>query len=501
MMTNDSTRRGFLMSAVAFGLSGQTALAAGPTASLRPVMRGDDLYKRAVPEVAEIIGAQKLSGRVAFALADGQTGAWLECENETIGTPPASVTKTVTALYALDALGREHRFETVLAATGDIVNGEIQGDLLLIGGGDPTLDTDALAQMATQLKAAGVYSVKGGFKVFEGALPVLDRIDPEQPDQVGYNPGVTGIALNFNRVHFEWKRASGAYRITMDGRSKKYRPDVTFATMRIEDRASPVYTYADRNGQDKWTVARGALGGGGSRWLPVRKPGLYAGEVFATLAGAHGIRLGKPQMITKVPEHFVVLRHQSAPLRDILRGMLRYSTNLTAEMVGLAATTKRLGAARDLKTSAAEMNRWAKGALGMSEPALVDHSGLGDGSRLTALDMAKALLAVRDSDFRAILKKFGFRDAKGRPVKNQAIKVDAKTGTLNFVSSLAGYITGQDGREMVFAIFAADTKKRAGISRADREGPPGARSWNRKAKRVQQGLIERWDALYGKREA
>lgn len=489
------------MSVAAFGLTGQAALAAPPLASLRPVMRGDDLYKQAVPSVSDIMGAQKLSGKVAFAVADAQTGAWLECENENLGSPPASVTKTITALYALETLGSAHQFETVLAATGDIVNGEVTGDLLLIGGGDPTLDTDALAQMAAKLKAAGVHGVRGAFKVYEGALPVLDRIDPAQPDQVGYNPGVTGIALNFNRVHFEWKRASGAYTVTMDGRSEKYRPNVKFASMRIEDRATPVYTYADQNGQDRWTVAKGALGGGGSRWLPVRKPGLYAGEVFETLAGAHGIRLGKPQIITSVPEHFVILRHQSEPLREILRGMLRYSNNLTAEMVGLAASTKRLGSVRDLQSSAAEMNRWAEGALGMSRPALVDHSGLGDGSRLTALDMAQALLAVRDNDFRAILKTFGFRDAKGRPVKDQAIKVDAKTGTLNFVSSLAGYITGRDGREMVFAIFAADTKARAGISREDRESPPGARSWNRKAKRVQQALIERWDALYGKREA
>ena len=43
-------------------------------------------------------------------------------------------------------------------------------------------------------------------------------------------------------------------------------------------------------------MARGALGTGGARWLPVRKPELYAGEVFATFARAQGIVLGKPQL-------------------------------------------------------------------------------------------------------------------------------------------------------------------------------------------------------------
>ncbi|NNK16240.1 MAG: D-alanyl-D-alanine carboxypeptidase/D-alanyl-D-alanine-endopeptidase [Sulfitobacter sp.] len=500
-MSKSLSRRKFLSTAAACALTGGAAMAAPPTASLRPVIRAPDFFKRAVPGPDQIIQAQNLSGRVAFALADARTGAWLECEDEQVGTPPASVTKAVTALYALDTFGPDHRFETLLAATGSVKNGEVQGDLLLIGGGDPTLDTDGLAVMAAGLKEAGIHGVKGKFKVYEAGLPVMRQIDPAQPDHVGYNPAVSGIALNYNRVHFEWKRAGSDYAVTMDGRSKKYRPDVTMAAMRIENRATPIYTYADRNGQDQWTVARGALGRGGARWLPVRKPGLYAGEVFATLAGAHGIRLGKPEISDTLPPNDVCVRHQSGDLRDILRDMLRFSTNLTAEMVGLAATLRRLGQVAHLQASAAEMNRWAMTALNMTAPKLVDHSGLGDDSRLTALDMTKALVAMQDRDFRPILKKFGFRDGQGRPVKEQEIAVDAKTGTLNFVSTLAGYITGKDGREMAFAIFAVDADARAKISREEREAPPGARTWNRRAKRVQQGLIERWDALYGVAEA
>ena len=500
-MKNGISRRFFLGSAAGFVLAGQAAVAAPPTASLRPVLRGTDLFKQAIPDAQEIISEAKLTGRVSYALADAVTGAWLECENEQVGTPPASVTKAVTALYALDTLGPGHRFETIVAATGGIKNGEVQGDMLLIGGGDPTLDTDGLGDLATRLKEAGIHGVKGDFKVYEAALPVLRQIDPEQPEHVGYNPAVSGLALNFNRVHFEWKRTNGTYAVTMDGRSRRYRPDVTIAAMRVEDRSTPVYTYADLNGRDQWTVASGALGKGGARWLPVRRPGLYAGEVFATLAGAHGIRLKTPQVIDTLPPFEVIVRQSSADLRAILRDMLRFSTNLTAEMVGLASSVRRAGQVTSLQASAAEMNRWAIETLGMTAPKLVDHSGLGDASQLTALDMAQGLLSVRDSDFREILKPFGFRDGQGRPIQNQAIQVDAKTGTLNFVSTLAGYVTAQDGRELVFAIFTADEEERAGISREERERPPGGRTWNRRSKRVQQALIERWDALYGRKEA
>ena len=496
-MGNDFSRRVFLGSLSGFLTVGTGTLAAPPATSLRPHQRGEGFHKRGVPSAQDIINAEKLSGRVAFAVADAKSGKWLECENEQTGTAPASVTKALTALYALETLGAAHQFETTLCATGGVINGEVQGDLVLVGGGDPTLDTDGLALMAAQLKEAGIIGVKGGFKVFEAAFPVLRQIDPSQPDQVGYNPAVSGLALNFNRVHFEWKRGSNGYAVTMEGRSERYRPAVTMAAMQIRDRRAPIYTYEDLQNRDSWTVAKGALGKSGARWLPVRKPGLYAGDVFATMAGAQGIRLAKPEVIDVLPQGETIVTHQSGPLLGILQDMLKYSTNLTAEMVGLAATKRRIGLAPDLQSSAAEMNRWAMDDLGLNAPKLVDHSGLGDASRVTAQDLALALIKVHNSTLRGILKPFKMRDKKGRPIKDHPVTVDAKTGTLNFVSGLAGYVTAKNGRVLAFAVFAADEDARAKILPDERERAPGAKTWNRKAKRTQQGLIERWAVLYG----
>ena len=73
----------------------------------------------------------------------------------------------------------------------------------------------------------------------------------------------------------------------------------------------------------------------------------------------------------------------------------------------------------------------------------------------------------------------------------------AKTGTLNFVSALAGYVTAPDGTRLAFAMFMADEKRRAGVAKVDREAPQGSKSWNKAAKRLQQALIERWATLYG----
>ena len=497
-MVQGISRRVFIALGAAF--AGSTAWAHAPGQSLRPQLRPKGFAKRAAPGAGELIREAGVSGAVGFALADVESGEILEGHQPEATLPPASVTKAVTAIYALETLGAEHRFVTRLMAQGEVVNGVLDGDLILVGGGDPTLDTDALGDLAAGLKAFGLREVRGRFLVNGGVLPSIRSIDPMQPAHAGYSPAVSGLSLNFNRVHFEWKPASEGYSVTMDARSAKYRPDVSIARMAIADRSAPVYTYASKGSQDHWTVARGALGRGGARWLPVRQPELYAGDVFRTLARAHGIVLGPAEISRDPPEGRVVAFHQSAPLREILRGMLRYSTNLTAEMVGMMASKARGVSVESLADSAGAMSRWAHGALDMPHMAVVDHSGLGGASRMRPDELARALAAATRRDLlHPILKDIRLRDEAGRIKKGAPVSVQAKTGTLNFVSGLAGYVTLRSGRMLAFAILSADLEARAAVPAHDRERPKGARGWVRRARNLQQRLIERWDVLYAER--
>lgn len=491
--------RRFILAGLGASVAVGAVQAGAPAVSLRPQMRRAGARTRFTGGIESLIARAGMSGEVVCAVADVKTGLKLEAERGQVGLPPASVAKALTALYALERLGSEYRFQTRLLATGSVTNGVLNGDLILAGGGDPTLTTDNLAGMAANLKAAGVREVRGDFIVFDGALPYKDSIDPDQPDHLGYSPAVSGIALNYNRVHFEWKRAGQGYGVTMDARTERYRPAVQMAKMKVVNRRVPVYTYADKGGVDQWTVASQALGNGGARWLPVRKPGAYAGDVFRTLARSNGIVLNTPKVSRALPSGVTALvRHNSIALRDILRGMLKYSNNLTAEMVGMTASAAGGKRPSSLKASASEMSRWAGKRYGMRKTKMVDHSGLGSASRMTPDDLVGALVLVRKQGIlRPLLKPFVMRDSQGRVNKAHPITVNAKTGTLNFVSGLGGYMTASDGTELAFAIFVADTAKRSRIKRADREAAEGARGWNRQAKKLQQKLIERWGAVYG----
>ncbi len=492
-----SVTRRWVLGALASGVAG-SVWAEAPLTSPRPIGRSEEFHKRAAPAAERLIDKAALGGKISYVVADARTGQVLEARNPVLALPPASVTKAITAMYALENLGADYRFRTRLVATGPVVNGRVHGDLVLVGAGDPTIDTDMLGDLAARLKDAGVREVAGRFRIYAGVLPSVPAIDPGQPDHVGYNPALSGLNLNFNRVHFEWKRASGGYDISMEARARRYRPRVAVARMQVVDRSVPVFTYANTGKFEDWTVARGALGKGGSRWLPVRHPALYTAEVFQTLARSHGISLRRGDAVAAAPTGQVIAEHSSEPLRDILRDMLKYSTNVTAEAVGMTTTRARGVAPQNLAGSAQMMGHWLGEAHGVRRAEFADHSGLGDGTRMSASDMVRALVAAGPrGPLQGLMKEMHLKDDKGRPIKGGPVRVRAKTGTLNFVSALAGYVTAADGTELVFAIFTADEPRRERIPRANRERPKGARGWAGRSRTLQQALIKRWVTLYG----
>ncbi len=477
---------------------GQSAFAGAPVSSLRPVARSAGPQIASVPGLSDLVTRAGLGGKISLVVADASTGRILESLNPVLGLPPASVAKAITSQYALEALGPAHSFSTRLIGTGSLVNGQLNGDLVLVGGGDPTLDTNGLAEMAAALKSAGVREITGRFLVHGGALPHIREIDSGQPDHLGYNPAISGLNLNYNRVHFEWKREDGAFSVAMDARSERYRPDIAMTRMKIVERDTPVFTYANGGNTERWTVASTQLGNGGSRWLPVRLPELYAGEVLQIFARAHGIRLRGAELTTGTVRGSVLVNRQSPPLSRILQGMLSHSTNLTAEVSGLSASIARGNSVDTLAQSATEMSRWMKTRLGARKPRFVDHSGLGDKTRVSASDMVTAMVRIGpDSTLGAILKSLEMRDGDGILKVGSNAELIAKTGTLNFVSGLSGYVKTGVRKNLAFAIFAADMPRRNAILPADRERPPGAKGWTKRARVLQWGLINRWIELYG----
>jgi serine-type D-Ala-D-Ala carboxypeptidase/endopeptidase (penicillin-binding protein 4) len=481
------TRRRLLAMSAATLYAG-AARAVGPAEVPVPPLRPDYVPPKPKQLYEKMIEEARLDGKTGFLVMDAGSGEVLEEHNAHVGLPPASVAKAVTALYAMDNLGVDHLFETKVLGTGYLDGGVLQGDLILCGGGDPELTTDGLGYLSKQLVELGVTSITGRLLVWGNALPFNERIDKNQPEHVAYNPAVSGIMLNRNRVRFEWTRISGGYNLNLDARSGRYNADVTIAKISAKERMGKVYTYEDLGGTDGWTVAKAALGKGGARWLPTRQPVAYAGEVFRSVAAQNGLELPAAEVIEALPtDSFIMARRESPAMTNILKDMLKYSYNLTAEAMGMAASAKRLGRPVSMLESAKEMNRWARERFGVIGIEMIDHSGLGDRSRIAPGDLARLLATPWSKETLVPLVKMKAVAAGGGTVKKWV-----KTGTLHYASGLAGLLEIPDGRILSFAIFSVDFDRRTRADLKGSERPPGSKSWAQRARYLQSRLISHW---------
>lgn len=420
-----------------------------------------------------VVAKAGLPGIVAYARMDLPGDNLADAALAAAPMMPASTLKAVTALYALGKLGRSRTFATRIIRAGDM--------LVLAGGGDPVLSTDDLARLAGDLAAVG-QPAPARFAVWGGALPQIEEIAPPQADHLAYNPALSGMILNFNRVHLGWRQ--GGTQMSLEARASRHSPRAYTITAAPGD-GTDLFSWQDDGTREIWTVSRSAIARPGSRWLPVRRPELYAGDVFQTLCRAQGLVLPAPEVIRDLPPGEVMASHSSPPLEEILRGMLYFSTNLTAEVVGLHAS-----GASDPAASARAMMGWLAEQGEGTDFTLADHSGLSSDSRVTAQGMARLLAGPGvAAGLPDLLKPDPLDEDLGRDPA-QAAQIRAKTGTLNFVSNLAGYLQRPDGSQSAFAILCTDARRQAAT--AGQELPAGVLSWTRDAKRLQRDMLAIW---------
>ncbi len=462
------------------------------------------------------------SGEVGFMLLDLDSEEILSRHAPDAALIPASVSKAPTALYALEALGEDFTFKTDLVASGAIDHGVLLGDLTLVGGGDPTLDSKDLATLAQALKDAGIVRVEGRFLYDTGDTPGFERIASGQPPQAPYNPGYSGLNLNFNRVLAEWKRDAAAGIVFMlSARAGSWSPPADVISAEASPAGGPGFESRQLSRHigpglsaetiEHWRVAEHLLGRKGARWLPVRRPARYAAGAFAGIAAELGVELPRPEAGRAPAKSALVARVESKPLSAILRGMLKHSTNVTAEAVGIAASRARGVLFKDpvdITASGQAMSDWLTERFDLdgsdAEPLhIVNHSGLSTDSRVSARGMVKLLArAAKDPKlgpaFIDLLPSDGVRGAKPKAKKQKAKAAVtlAKTGTIFYGRALAGYLECQSGQRYAFAIMSSDLDARSAFDASFDPGatgaPRAARRWLGRARSVERKLLSGW---------
>ena len=316
-----------------------------------------DALRARVEGVIDAVGWQ--SARWGVLAVSLDTGDTLYARNPDVPLSPASNLKLVTSAVAVELLGPEYRYQTLVLADGPRSDGTLRGDLILYGTGDPGLSdrfyesrTAAFESLADQLLEAGIRRVEGDV-VGDGSFfsgPLLgEGWDPRDLNDWFAAPS-SALSFNENMVtlRIEAARTEGARPTIRTLPEEAGVPVVNTAVtgrgrIRIE-RESPgdpisIDGAVPRGGREVW------------RQMTVSDPGRYAARVFANVLEEKGIevaggvrsvhdarrsrvtgkQLWAPGLREDAPR--IVARHRSRPLREYLEVVNKKSHNLLADMV------------------------------------------------------------------------------------------------------------------------------------------------------------------------
>ena len=418
------------------------------------------------------------------SLDDGQT---VFSKNGEDLLNPASNTKLITAAAALLRLGPEYRFTTDYLGDRAIQRGRV-GTLYVKGRGDPSVTTERLDGLVADLWHRGLRSV--GDIVLDDSFFDREEFGPgweQETSDKAWAAGVGALSLNHNAVAIyitPAERAGGRARVEVDPDTRDYfvvEPRVV--TVRSNGRRK-LRPHALADGDRTRIVVEGRIPKGAEPVVMFRRvgdPSFYYGQTLKMLLKARGIRVSGRVKRGSAPESAVLIQSYDSPeLAEVVRDMNKVSSNFIAEML-----VKTLGA--ELKGTP---GTWPKG-LEVAEDLLAElgiprgtyvlrnGSGLNDTNRFTARQFATLLqgvwkrfpvaseyvsslgIAARDGTMR--LRMEG-TDAAGR--------LRAKTGTLERVTALSGYVQSLGGERFVFSVLVNDWSGKSGpiISSIDRLG-------------------------------
>ncbi|MCC5860860.1 MAG: D-alanyl-D-alanine carboxypeptidase/D-alanyl-D-alanine-endopeptidase [Gammaproteobacteria bacterium] len=404
---------------------------------------------------------------------------------------PASVMKLVTSFAALQGLNPAYRWHTEVHLLGALEDGVLDGDLLIRGGGDPFLVAEEYWKLVNGLRGRGLQRITGDL-VFDVSYFDLPPEDPGsfdgRPDRI-YNLVPHPLLVNFNAVRFEFQPGG-------DGRSVKVRTDPQLDTLQVRNRlrlgegrcagyqrgvsltvladprdqvllegrfpsACNVYgltrsvllpeSYAWELFKVYWRQLGGELEGGW-RWGEVsERPALAAPE--ASLARTHGGNGSPANGLGDSRDAFHV--HRSRPLGELVRLVNKYSNNVMTRHLELTLGAERFGApATPEKGRTAILELLAIHGIGTEGMVLDNAAGLSRNVRLTARQVTELLQVAWEApympEFVSSLALSGLDGTLRRRLDDAPSRgrMHLKTGTLNDVSAVAGYVQVPDGRRL-----------------------------------------------------
>ena len=383
---------------------------------------------------------------------------------------PASNTKIVTAAVALDALGATHRWETSITAHGSLTDGVLEGDLWIVGSGDPWLTREAVASWPGILERAGIRRIAGDVigddRAFSG--PQWGQGWFWHEIYAYWGAGVSALQVRPNTVRgrlvpgpgvgdparFELLREGPALPLAFEVRT-----GAPGSNVRLQYEPPPEGGDLRMTG---WIPASDTV----PLHLATHHPTLYLLEYLRAALSETGIevegeirRAGNDTRPANANWTHMV---SSDSLGAAVSEMLKPSDNQVAESILRTVGREVAGegsAEAGLGVTAETLARWGiePGAMSLS-----DGSGLSRYNRIAPNAMARLLRAMwRHGEYRVFLEGLPVaavdgtlrRRLSGTPAEEN---VRAKTGSLSSARALSGYLTDGSGETLIFSLMVND---------------------------------------------
>ena len=383
---------------------------------------------------------------------------------------PASTMKLVTTFAALELLGPDYRWKTEAFAGGPLVGSTLEGDLVLKGYGDPKITVEQFQALIAALRATGLSNISGDLVLDRSYFATVAHdaaafdAEPLKP----YNVGPDALLVNFKSVRFVFAPSAAG-----DATDVRIEPALDNVALRSAPRlvAGDCGDWRSALGASfvNRANAAGATFGGryaascGERdwYVALLDHPHYVLAMFArywkeaggTFAG--GVREGRAP-----PGAKPIATLQSPPLYDAVRDINKLSNNVMARQLFLTLATTAHAPPATTAHATDAVRRWlAKRKLGFPELVMENGSGLSRRERIAAQSMARLLLAADASRVRGDFASSLAVAATDGTVRKRFVDDDVadqallKTGSLEGVRALAGYVLGPGDRRYVVVCF------------------------------------------------
>jgi D-alanyl-D-alanine carboxypeptidase/D-alanyl-D-alanine-endopeptidase (penicillin-binding protein 4) len=457
------------------------------TATVTPCLQAQSLDRR-VDQRLDTPPLQRNLWGIVLTTADGQV---LYHRNAERLFMPASNTKLVVSAVASALLPEDFTVNTSVYTTGPVVDGVVQGDLVLYGRGDPTfsrrcygVDTTLvgaceedplkpLRLLALQLKVRGIRAVAGSVigdgSYFEPTVvhPAWEAYDLNW----WYAAPVSGLGFNDNAIDITYTPGPD-----IDSPPAiSFSPDFGDVSLTNRARTSALGSsktldfYRTQGTLHLWAEGDIPLGRSErTEYFALPDPNLYTAQAFRSTLIAEGIAVAGPTLSTTDSLQYRHTRSSAAlaevesrPLRDWIFPILNTSQNWFAEMT-LKQLGKQFGSAGSWREGLEVEKRFLIDSVGIDSTqfSFSDGSGLAGNNVVTPLALAKLLGYMRDHPnfevFAAALPQSGSRGSLrsrflGTPLEG---RVSAKTGSISKVNSLSGYVERRNGQQLIFSVIA-----------------------------------------------